>query len=115
MARYRRVRLAKDPYRAAPGGTSLSQKRHSGRVLDEDPEVYFRSKGFGVAVEERDLYAEAITQGTPGRASFFKEGRRYYCVTLLRQGAVVAKDYAHGETPDDALREARRRYASEQG
>jgi hypothetical protein len=57
-----------------------------------------------------------MAKGEPGRASFFVEKRRYYCVDLLsRDGRVIAPRYAHPETPEDALVQAKKRYASEQG
>ena len=95
----------------------IRRVRHSGRVPDEPegPEDYFRARGYEIQVEERDLHAEYMAAGEPGRASFFAENRRYYCVNLMRSGGIVASNYAHGETLDDALKEARRRYGSEQG
>jgi hypothetical protein len=79
------------------------------------PEEYFRSRGFEVRIVERDLHSEHMAAGEPGRASFFAEGRRYFCVDLLRNGQVVAPLYAHGETVEAALTRARERYGSEQG
>lgn len=80
----------------------------------DDPATYLKSLGFDLRIEERDLHAEYMAAGEPGRASFFVEGRTYYCVDLLRDGGVVALRYAQGETVDDALRDARRRFRSEQ-
>lgn len=80
----------------------------------DDSIAYFGSRGFEVTLDERDLYAELLARGEPGRASFFRQGQTYHCLSLLRDGAVVARDYAHGETREDALREARRRFSSEQ-
>jgi hypothetical protein len=76
---------------------------------------YFAERGFALEIEQRDLHAEHVSRGDTGRASFFVEGRRYYCVHLLRDGVAVARDYAHGETADAALAAARRRFGSEQG
>ena len=76
---------------------------------------YFEDRGFEVRVEERDLHAELMAAGKPGQASFFAAGRSYHCVNLLRGGAVVVERYAQGETVEDALIRAMRRYGSEQG
>ena len=76
---------------------------------------YFATRGFALEVEQRDLHAEHICRGEPGRASFFVEGRRYYCVHLLRDGQVAARGYAHGETAAASMTAARRRFGSEQG
>jgi len=75
---------------------------------------YFEDRGFEVRIEERDLHAEYMARGEPGRASFFVERQPYYCVDLLRDGVVVAKQYAHGVTAHDALEQAKRRFGSEQ-
>jgi len=80
----------------------------------ENPRKYFRSRGFDVGVEVRDLHAEFIEMGQPGRASFFVKGRQYFCVDLMREGEIVARGYAHSETEDDALVKARSRYGIEQ-
>ena len=81
----------------------------------ETPEEYFPSRGFDVQVEERDLHAEHMVGGEPGRASFFAPNRRYACIHFVREGRVMVRDYAHGETVTEALTRARQRYRSEQG
>ena len=81
----------------------------------DDPVAYFASRGFEVSFEERDLHAELVAAGAPGRASFYREGQIYFCVSLIRDGAVVVSDYATGETEAEALIRARRRFGSEQG
>ena len=80
----------------------------------EDDRAWFRKKGFDVALSQRELHAEAMAKGEPGKASFFRPNLTYVCVALLRDGQVVASDYASGETEVSALRAARRRYAGEQ-
>jgi len=80
----------------------------------DDPATYFKSLGFDLRIEQRDLHAEYMATGEPGRASFFVEGRRYYCIDLLRDGGIVAPRYSQGETVDDALGRAQRRFRSEQ-
>ena len=82
-------------------------------ALDDDL-AYFRERGDDVRIEERDLHALHMARGEPGQASFFAEGRSYHVVDLLRSGRVVAPAYGVGETPEDALAGARRRYGSEQ-
>ena len=77
--------------------------------------AYFRQRGFDVSVEERDVHAEYMASGNPGRATFYAEGRRYYCVDLTREGSVVARHYADGESIEEALQRARQRFSSEQG
>jgi len=76
--------------------------------------AYFENRGFEVRIEERELHADYVARGEPGRASFFVAHQRYYCVDLLRDGAVIAKQYAHGETIEKASQQAERRFASEQ-
>ena len=76
--------------------------------------TYLKNLGFDVKIEERDLHAEYMAAGEPGRASFFVEGRTYYCVDLLRGGGIVAPRYASGETAQEALERARSRFASEE-
>ena len=90
---------------------------HDGLVSDNsDSELaYFQDRGFEVRLEERDLHAEYMASGEPGRASFFEEHRHYFCVDLLRDGGLVARHYADGVTAADALREAKRRHSTEQG
>src|SRR3954454_3727819 len=90
---------------------------HTVRVSDESDEdlAFFRGRGYEVRFEQRDLHAEHMGRGEPGRATFFAEGHRYYCIDLLRDGRVVAPRYGYGETPEQALLSARRRYESEQG
>jgi hypothetical protein len=85
-------------------------------VIDDADSViaYFRDHGFDVRIEERNLHAEHIARGEPGRASFFVEHRPYHCIDLVRDGAIVAEQYAQGETIEDALIRARRRFVSEQ-
>ena len=84
-------------------------------VVDpEEVRNYFRDNGFDLSLEERDLHAEHVIAGEPGRASFFVEGRLYWCVALRRDGRTVARRYAHGETVEAALAEAKRRFGSEQ-
>ena len=80
----------------------------------EGDSEYFRERGFDVALSNRDLHAEHLAQGEPGRASYFRAGQNYVCVDLLRNGVVVASNYASGETAEAALVAARRRYGSEQ-
>ena len=75
---------------------------------------YFADRGFDLEVEPRDLHAEHVSRGELGRASFFVEGRRYWCVHLVRDGQVVARDYANGESANSAMAAARRRFGSEQ-
>ena len=82
---------------------------------DDDPIRYFAVRGYEVRTEERDLHAECLARGEPGRASFYVSGRLYTCVDLLRGGAIVAKHYANGATLERALAEAKRRHGSEQG
>jgi hypothetical protein len=65
--------------------------------------AYFTTGGFEVRVEEHDLRAEHIARGEPGRASFFAEGRMYYCVDLVRDGKTVVRQYAHADTAAVAL------------
>ena len=78
---------------------------------DDTPIAFFRRRGIGVRIEERDLHAEHMAKGEPGRASFYVEGRNYHCVTLLREdGSVLFEDFARGETADSALLRARSRY-----
>ena len=81
---------------------------------DGDVLAYFEDRGFELQIVERDLHAELMARGEPGRASFFAANRSYYCVNLLRGGAIVAERYADGETIEDALTRARRRFGSEQ-
>ena len=69
---------------------------------------YFESRGYEVRIEERDLHAEYMARGEPGRASFFVEGQRYHCVDLLQGGHVVAHQIAHDETRSGALTRAKR-------
>jgi len=78
-------------------------------------EEFFAERGFTLAVELRELHAEHVSRGDLGRASFFVDGRRYYCVHLLRDGVAIARDYSYGETADAAMATARRRFGSEQG
>lgn len=68
-----------------------------------------------MAIEELELHAEHVARGEPGKASFYVAGRRYAVVHLVRGGEVLVASYGIGESPDDALRSARRRYRSEQG
>jgi hypothetical protein len=75
---------------------------------------FFAQRGFELQIEARYLFAEHVAQGEHGRASFFVDGRLYYCVQVLGGGRVIAHDYAYGETVDEALAAARRRYGSEQ-
>lgn len=82
---------------------------------DESPIDYFSSCGLEVRLEERDLHAEYVASGEPGRATFFVEGRSYVCVSLVSRGGAVWTDYATGESEDAALRAARRRHGTEQG
>jgi hypothetical protein len=77
--------------------------------------AYFRDLGFGLRIEEHDLHAEHLAAREAGRATFFVEGRRYYSVDLLSlDGRLIAHQYGHGETIEDALRRARKRFESEQ-
>ena len=103
--------------RAGPPWPRRLVTRQYGRVAPdaETPEEFFRSRGFDVQIEERDLHAEYMAAGQPGRASFFAPDQRYACVQLLRDGKVVVRNYAHGKTAAEALNIARRRYGSEQG
>ena len=80
----------------------------------DDPVAYFESLGLEVAFEERDLHAELMASGAPGRASFCRQGQTYFCVSLLRAGVVIASNYASGESEAEALMKARRRFGSEQ-
>jgi hypothetical protein len=91
--------------------------RQSACVSDGADSViaYFRDRGLDVRIEQRDLHAEHLARDEAGRASFFVKNRSYHCVNLLRDGAIVAEQYAHGETADDALLRARQRFGSEQG
>jgi hypothetical protein len=82
-------------------------------ALDDDL-AYFRERGYEVRFEQRDLHATHMALGEPGQASFFAEGRQYHVVDLLRGGRVVAPAYGVGETREDAVGGARRRYESEQ-
>jgi hypothetical protein len=83
-------------------------------VPDESPTDYFEAHGFEVTIEERDLYGDHMARGDPGRATFYVEGQRYFCVDLCRDGATIARHYGIGETPDAALENAKRRFGSEQ-
>ena len=86
-------------------------------LVSEDADeslTYLQDRGFDVRVEERDLHAEYMARGEPGRASFFVPQRRYSCVDLMRAAGTVARGYAHGKTAEDAIRAARRRLSSEQ-
>lgn len=79
---------------------------------DEDESIieFFRSRGYEVRIEERDLHSEHIARGEPGRASFFVEGRHYFCVDLIQDGSVVVQDLGQAETASVALGRARRRF-----
>jgi hypothetical protein len=83
-------------------------------VPDDIADAYFEDRGFGFRMEGRELHAELIAKGESGRASFFRECATYQCVHLTRGGRVVAPDYAYGETREEALADARRRYRREQ-
>jgi hypothetical protein len=83
-------------------------------VADESPTDYFETRGLELRVEERNLHADLMAEGETGRATFYVEGQRYYCVDLCRDGATIARQYGIGETREAALDEARRRFASEQ-
>ncbi len=52
----------------------------------EDPTTYFKDRGLDVRIEEHDLHTELMASADTGRASFFVEGRIYFCVDLLRDG-----------------------------
>lgn len=82
---------------------------------EPDPTKFFRDLGFDLQFGEHDLHAEHMARGEPGRASFFAEGRTYYCVDLLRRdGSILATRYGYGETVEEALARARSRFLSEQ-
>jgi hypothetical protein len=76
----------------------------------DDPVSFFAERGFVPVLSERDLHAEHLASGEPGRASFYVKGRRYFCVDLMRENVLVAARYSAGESADDALRSAMRRY-----
>lgn len=100
-------------FRVGAGGRQNGQFDVVPGALDDDL-GYFRERGYDVRIEERDLHALHMARGEPGQASFFAEGRSYHVVDLLRSGRVVAPAYGVGETPQEALAGARRRYGSEQ-
>ena len=74
--------------------------KHYAPVADnpEEAVAYLQDLRFEVRIEERDLHAEHMAAGEPGRASFFVAGRTYYCIDLVRNGGVVARRYAYGES-----------------
>jgi hypothetical protein len=60
--------------------------------------AYFAERGLNLRVDERDLDAEHMSKGEPGRASFYREGRSYFCVSIMRSdGTVLAPDYGIGD------------------
>ena len=71
---------------------------------------YLTEQGFEVRVERRNLHAEYMSRGEPGKASFYAEGREYFCVDLVRDGAVAWPRVAIGDTEASALVNARRWY-----
>ena len=82
---------------------------------EADDAAYFRNLGLDLRIEAHDLHAEHMAAGEPGRASFFAEGREYYCVDLLSgDGRVIAHRYGCGDTAAAALARSRQRFESEQ-
>lgn len=69
---------------------------HGGRAAKRYALDYFRAKGFGIEVspDQDGSFWASLTQETDGR--------------------VVAPDYGHGATPEEAVDSARRRYSVEQ-
>lgn len=86
------------------------------RVPDDSESTidYFRRRGFDVRIEERDLHADHMARGEPGRAAFYADGRTYFLVDLVRDGETIAPHYADGDTVESALMAAKRRFGSEQ-
>jgi hypothetical protein len=95
-------------------GSAHSVRYGLDTVDDEGPDAYFASRGYETSVHERSLHDEFMAAGDPGRASFYVAGRSYRCVDLLRAGEVVARDYAHGASTEDAIANAMRRHRSQQ-
>lgn len=67
---------------------------------------YFADEGYQLKIERRELHAECLARGEPGRPSFFTPGAVYYCVSLERDGVMVWPDIAHGHTLETALASA---------
>jgi predicted RNase H-like HicB family nuclease len=59
-------------------------------------EEWFRERGFGVVIEPAD------------------DGSYWASLTRLPSGRIVAPDYGHGESPEDAANSAKGRYEVEQ-
>jgi hypothetical protein len=76
----------------------------------EDARRSLEAEGFEVRLRRQDRHAELVARGEPGQASFFTQGREYWCLDLLRNGAVAWEELAVGETEDGALVDAWRRY-----
>jgi hypothetical protein len=76
----------------------------------DDARAFLEAQGFEIRVRPQDRHAELMARGEPGQASFYAEGREYYCVDLRSDGAVAWSDFAVGETEDAAVVSAMRRF-----
>jgi hypothetical protein len=76
----------------------------------DEARAYLEAQGYEIHLRRQDRHAELIARGELGHASFYAEGREYYCVDLLSDGAVAWSEFAVGGTEDEAVVNAMRRY-----